>query len=377
MKRLCIVTHDDWDEPTGVARILKEVAPRLSRFFQVTVLVTTSQSGLKASALSPSLELIQIPCFRVPSSSIRIPSFSKLIKQHVRQSDLVFVQTVENAYALFLARRFKKPFLLYFHGLDWENFVKSLRLGKLSFLVLPLMKSLWNYWYRRANHVCLPSRQFAIHLEQAAIKTPRSVVPVGIDPNRFLPAADKSQLRASLGLPPSHYVIGYLGRQAPEKNLDLLLKVFSNFHRTNEGCRLLVVGSDYPEYKRQMKTHSGILAVGYQQDVLPYLQAMDVFCHPSPSETSALVTMEAMACGVVPVANAVGCMREYVRHGENGFLVDPIGDEEQFCNYLTQLMQDEVLREEMSRKARQTMVNYFNWDDTTSQLRDVLDRCLV
>lgn len=54
-------------------------------------------------------------------------------------------------------------------------------------------------------------------------------------------------------------------------------------------------------------------------------QRLDVFCYPSlaaEGETFGVAVVEAMAAGAVPVVSDLACFRDFIRHGENGFVFD-------------------------------------------------------
>ena len=56
-------------------------------------------------------------------------------------------------------------------------------------------------------------------------------------------------------------------------------------------------------------------------DPLPVLQRADVYVHPSYEDGFGYAPMEALACGVPVIVTADTGMKEYVRDGENGYVV--------------------------------------------------------
>lgn len=378
MKRICIITNDDWNTFSGgISRFVREIAPRLSHQYNVTVIVTTCQKEKKVSSINSNLRVVNLPGFRIPKTVIEVPGFSKNIKKYLEESDLVFIQTLENTYPLYLTKRLKKPLILYFHGLDWEIFVRSLGLAKLKFLFSPLVKKFWGYWYRKANHVCLPSLSYVKYLKESKICAPYTLVPLGVDVDSFVPPVNKTVAKKDLGFDPTHLHLGFVGRFWPDKNIEFLLEVFSKLHQKNPRLRLLIIGRGYKKYEKMIQNHPGTLWVGYQGNVIPYLQAMDIYCQPLlPTETSSLTTMEAMSCGLPVVVNAVSCPKEYIQHEKNGFLVNPPNDLQLFVSRVQALIDDPSLRERISRDARQTIVQRFSWDQTANLLGDLFEKQL-
>ena len=85
----------------------------------------------------------------------------------------------------------------------------------------------------------------------------------------------------------------------------------------------------------------------------------DVLLLPSELEAFGLAALEAMACGVPPVATRVGGLPELVTHGVDGFL-EEAGDIDAQAARVTALLTDEALCEEISVAARETAVSRFS-----------------
>lgn len=379
MKSLIIITHDDWESYSGgISRFVREVAPRLSRFFKVTVIVTVWRKKEEVQSISPTLEIVYLPGFRIPKTSIEIPRLSRKVVQYLEKGDLIFVQTLENLHPLRLALKMKKKTVLFFHSLDWDNVVRSLNLKKMNFILSPLVKIFWAHWYKKVNHICLPSLSFVKYLQEERVKVPHTHVPLGVDVEKFSPVSNKTILRKELGLDPNSILIGFVGRLFPEKNIDLLFEIFSRIHKKYSQVRLLLVGKGYKKYEQQAQNQPGVIWAGYQENVAPYLQAMDIYCQPLfHTETTSLSTLEAMSCGLPVIVNAIGCPKEYIKDGENGFLVNPPNDIFRFTQILENLIQHPELRIQISEKARGSMVNRFSWEETTMILKNLFDRTLL
>jgi len=143
--------------------------------------------------------------------------------------------------------------------------------------------------------------------------------------------------------------------------------LYSAFKRVNEKVKsvLLLVGEGLNVPKGKNVVH-----VGKQNDVVPFLQAMDVFVLPSWTETSSLSTMEAMSCGVPVVVTPVGNIREYVVDRKNGLLFS-----RQDVDGLVEdlfLLLDPKLRASIGRSARSTIVKDYSWDKCVKKIKDCL-----
>jgi starch synthase len=120
-----------------------------------------------------------------------------------------------------------------------------------------------------------------------------------------------------------------------------------------------------------------------RDDVISLYTHASIFICPSVYEPFGIINLEAMACETPVVASAVGGIQEVVVHGETGLLVpfEPVGthdfepkEPEQFSKDLAaavnRLIDDPNTRQEMSRKARRRVEQYFSW---TSIARRTLD----
>jgi glycosyltransferase involved in cell wall biosynthesis len=101
--------------------------------------------------------------------------------------------------------------------------------------------------------------------------------------------------------------------------------------------------------------------LGKQDHVERLIPAAHVLLMPSELESFGLVALEAMACGVVPVATNVGGVPELITHGEDGFL-ETVGDIQAQAGDVIRLLHDESLHERMAGAARWTAAERFCTD---------------
>jgi phosphatidylinositol alpha 1,6-mannosyltransferase len=138
----------------------------------------------------------------------------------------------------------------------------------------------------------------------------------GVDTRRFAPSRRDPGLRGVLAQQ-GELLVGYVGRLAPEKQLDRLA-VLSGL----PGVQLVVVG-DGPDAGRlrQMLPTARFLGFRDGDELARIYASLDVFVHTGPSETFCQAVQEAMACGVPVVAPDAGGPRDLVLAGRTGFLV--------------------------------------------------------
>lgn len=138
-----------------------------------------------------------------------------------------------------------------------------------------------------------------------------SVLLCGIDLAPFEASEDGTALRASLGIPPDAFVIGHVGRFAPEKNHAFLLGVLKELVKRDPRTLLLLVGDgELQETIRSRAEADGmskwIRFAGCRPDVPRLmLHAMDAFILPSFCEGLGLVVVEAQAAALPCVISDV------------------------------------------------------------------------
>ncbi|MDP3687092.1 MAG: glycosyltransferase family 4 protein [Sulfurimicrobium sp.] len=151
-------------------------------------------------------------------------------------------------------------------------------------------------------------------------------VPTGIDTSRFVPG-DKRLARRQLGLPEEGAIIGIVATLRSWKGHAYLLDAFAALGDAT--ARLLIVGggpqSDALHKKvAELGLQERVAMPGNQRDVLPWLQAMDVFVLPSyANEGVPQALLQAMLCALPIVTTPVGSILDAIQDGKNGLVVEP------------------------------------------------------
>ncbi|MGC9441303.1 glycosyltransferase family 4 protein [Streptomyces sp. WG5] len=168
---------------------------------------------------------------------------------------------------------------------------------------------------------------------------PRAALwPRGVDTARFRPGRRDESLRRELA-PDGELIVGYVGRLAPEKQVELLSGVCGL-----DGVRVVVVG-DGPSRSGLERALPGAAFLGRRtgDELARVFASLDVFAHTGPFETFCQTVQEAMASGVPVVAPAAGGPLDLVTHGHTGVLVPP-GDAAAVRDAVWSLAADPALR---------------------------------
>jgi glycosyltransferase involved in cell wall biosynthesis len=212
-----------------------------------------------------------------------------------------------------------------------------------------------------ADRVVVPSEHIAATLVRHG--TPRDrvrVIPYAADCRRFRPLADRGQAASCTFL--------FAGGISQRKGIKYLLEAWRRIRRPGWRLQLLGPLPRDPGPLRPYLDEVQILGRVAHSEVAARMAAADVFVFPSLFEGSAVVTYEALACGLPSVVTADS--GSVVRDGVEGFLVAP-RDVESLAERLERLGTDPRLREEMGLAARARALS-FDWPRYHAALVDVV-----
>ncbi|MGA3185505.1 MAG: N-acetyl-alpha-D-glucosaminyl L-malate synthase BshA [Bryobacteraceae bacterium] len=126
--------------------------------------------------------------------------------------------------------------------------------------------------------------------------------------------------------------------------------------RKSTPAHLVMVG-DGPErgpaemLARELRVESHVSFLGKQDHVERLIPKHHILLMPSEMEAFGLAALEAMACGLPPVATRVGGVSELISDGVDGFL-EPAGDIAAQAARVVSLLTDDALYQRMSAAAR-------------------------
>jgi glycosyltransferase involved in cell wall biosynthesis len=206
---------------------------------------------------------------------------------------------------------------------------------------------------------------------------PATVAVPGAD--RLNASIDDEAIRERAGRPGALQVL-FLGNLIPRKGLLALIEAVALL--PPDSVRLVVAGSSDvdPRYARQARRRAEALRL---KDVVRFVGILDgenlagamrrahVLAVPSTYEGYGMAYLEGMALGLPAIAGADGGASEFVRHGENGFLIDgrdPAG----LAVRLASLHSDRPRLARLGTAARATFAAHPTWDQTGAVIRTFL-----
>jgi glycosyltransferase involved in cell wall biosynthesis len=170
-------------------------------------------------------------------------------------------------------------------------------------------------------------------------------IPTGVDTKRYSPG-DRRAARAALRLPQDAKLVGIVATLRSWKGHRYLIEALP------EDAQLLIVGDGPMRQALERMANQRITFVGNQADVVPWMQALDVFALPSyANEGVPQALAQAMLVGLPCVTTDIGGIGELARHEETALVVPP-ENPAALRAALQRLLSDEGLRIRLGAAAR-------------------------
>jgi len=324
--------------------------------------VATIIEGFRADELKRE----GIPVIRIPVQTFFKPgpiALSRYLRRYIQQNGIELVHLFDVGLSLvaLLASRTSGVRLL-----TSQRFY--MHLGKWSYRFM-LMTVHW-----LSNGVVANSADTRRHLHDD-YRYPLSRVSVcynGIDLEIFHPDPRQrlEQVRDA------DLVVGCVCVLRPEKNLEQLLRAFAKARAaTALRIKLLLMGSGPEEEK--LKALAEQLGLGESccylpsaADVSTVMRSIDIFVHPSLSESLPNAVMEAMACGCCVISTRVGGCPELIQHGLHGLLVEP-GDLDELTAQLAAVIAKPEWRNHMASEGARRIAQEFSLAASVQRMQEI------
>ncbi len=189
------------------------------------------------------------------------------------------------------------------------------------------------------------------------------VIPNFVNIETYKPDPEKTGVRRLA--PNGEKLLIHLSNFRPVKRVNDCIHILARVVRSTP-AHLLMVG-DGPDrgpaevLARELGVQEHVSFLGKQDHVERLIPLAHVLLMPSEVEAFGLAALEAMACGVPPIATNAGGVPELLTNGVDGF-AETVGDVDAHATRAVQLLTDERLHARMAAAARQTAVERFSTD---------------
>ncbi|MDP2864814.1 MAG: glycosyltransferase family 4 protein, partial [Elusimicrobiota bacterium] len=182
----------------------------------------------------------------------------------------------------------------------------------------------------KSSRVILNASRFMASKLRFAHTLESRILPLGVDPDKFRPAADTAALRKRLGLPAGVFVVLTVRNLVSRMGLENLVEAAAAVVKEKPEVFFVIGGSGYLRGKLETIIKSAGLSgsvrlAGYipEADLPAYYQCADLFILPTRVlEGFGLVTLEALACGTPVLATPVAANPEIVGRLDSRMLLE-------------------------------------------------------
>lgn len=203
----------------------------------------------------------------------------------------------------------------------------------------------------------------------------------GVDTAKFSPGRSKAILE-KLGLTESPVVIS-IRKLRPVYHIEMLIRSIPlvleqipqvNFVIASDGEQM----GDLQRLAASLNVSDAVRFIGWvPPDMLSaYLASSDIYVSTSLSDGTSISLQEAMACELPPVVTDIPANREWIKDGDNGYLV-AIDDIRTMAERITGLIANRELREEFGRKSRQTVMDRAELEREMSKMEKLYEGLLA
>jgi glycosyltransferase involved in cell wall biosynthesis len=299
-------------------------------------------------------------------------------RKEINHFDIIYIYDFRSILTIivsYYARKYKIPYVVFPYGaLPKSNGIrgKCKEIFDIFFGYNILKKA--SKVVAQNNHELDECKKFKIGNENIVY------ISLGINLNDFINLPPKGSLRRRYKIPANEKIILFLGRINRSKGIQLLIKAFYELMKNKCNYRLVIVGIDdgyldvLIELTRSLDIEEKVIFAGPIYDlerIAAYVDA-DVFVTtPCFYEETSLAVLEACAAGTPVVISKQNEIPGLIKYNA-GFMINY--DKKELINAISDILDNEMLREELSKNARLLVFNEFNLNKITTCLENILDQ---
>ena len=264
-------------------------------------------------------------------------------------------------FARLVAMELDIPIVHTYHTL-YEEYLNSLTKNKIKYMVNGFVEYLAEYYCDSSiGELIVPTAKTKeIFKKQYKFKREVHVIPNGIDLDKFsienINKKELEKIKKQYGIKDTDFVIMYVGRLGPEKNITFLARAQKQIVKKHKNCKLVIVGEGPMKNELEKITSSireNVIFTGKipQSDIQYYYRLADVFATASKFETQGLTVIEALASGVCALCILDDSFKDALIDNVNGNFFET---EKEYVDLVDKLMTDEKLLNKYKKNAIKT-----------------------
>lgn len=273
-----------------------------------------------------------------------------------------------------IAKDLDVPLLHTYHTV-YEDYTHYFSLNKK--IGKELAKQFTKQIIKTTDGVVVPTNKIYNLLTEYNIHEDIYVAPTGINVQK-LSECDDFDIRSGYKIPEDKHIVLFLGRIGKEKNITEILQYLENIDRDDVVFIIAGAGPFLSELKdicSNSKIRDRLIFTGMidSSKVGNFYSKADVFVSASTSETQGLTFIESMACSTPIICRHDDCLDGVLIEGKTGFGYDT---EEEFIDYLNQILDNEKLRAKMGKNCKQLVDENYTEDSFANKIEQIYKKVI-
>lgn len=254
---------------------------------------------------------------------------------------------------------------------------------------LPFKQMIANFIVKNSNEIIVVSSYIGERLLglispelKKDIEKKMTILPMGVDARSFQNTNDKTKVLSKSKIN-SHFKLLFVGRLAQKKGISYLIQAMPQIVSQIKDVNLILCGDGHlrkelEQLVKKMSLEKYVRFTGFvsNEEKIDYLSLADALIVPSiviqSGETEGLpvVILEGLAAGKPIIASDVSGVKDVIKNGYNGFLVEQ-KNSDQIADKVLELLGDDELRVRFSKNALETAKKY-DWDIIGKQYEKII-----
>lgn len=352
---------------SGAEKVVLDICTNLNRDRFEPVVVCAGEE-LKGYYANNEIEAHIIDISKL--NPIEIRRLKNLIKE--KNIDIVHGHDIKASISGYLAsKRFKIPVISHMHASYY-------------WMQKPSPLKLMDRYFRKKYSLSIAVSEMArnYYLTHNNTINPESIITLN---NAFnFNELEKAKLQDSvnfkerLGIDRNKFIYGFLGRLIEIKGADLMIDSFNIVQKKKENTVLLIVG-DGPEREKLEEKVRGygisdkVIFTGYQKNVYDYMNIFDCFILPSITEGLPIAVLEAMAMKKTVISTPVAGLKDLMKDGYNGLILEE-RTEEALAEAMLTVYEKPELSRQMAENAYSFLYENYNINRYIERLENIYSR---
>lgn len=356
---------------SGVTTSIKMLKTALEKMHHEVYIVTANLDNNKF-IYDKKNKIIYLPGIKTGIYETKLTGiYSKKAMKIIKEwnLDVIHSQTEFGVgyFSRIVAKKLNLPIVHTYHTL-YEDYVHYVTHGHFDNFAKKLAIKITKYHCeKRCDELIVPTDKIKdLFINKYNIIKQVNVIPTGIDIDKFkiTPSMKKNiqTIKNKYKIKDTDFVIGSVGRIAPEKSFDKLLYNIKDMIKVNTNIKVLLVGGgpdldNLKELTKKLNLENYVIFTDkIHYDLVPtYFNIFNVVVSFSKTETQGLTIIEGLAASKPTLCIEDDSFRAMIEPNYNGYLFK---NDTEFKDYIFKLMNDKKLYKDMATNARNSTYKY-------------------